>query len=245
MDTTRTTSANWTPSGCLSGVPLTLGRPLHGGGEQLHSPTGTLLCRRYISWLTSDISMDSRVSTLHLGYNSALEWFLCSNCSSVGCWELLFSRCISLSYPIFVGLFFFLAFPPFWYWKIPQAHLGGSLSQPWNRPFLQGVWFLYWRMNGLRNQDLGGHVLLPSGPSWPTEQDMRVSTLHTRTLQILLCVTWLHIALHLSPHWCPSSISYPRALTPRSPATSPPALRLSAPTRHLCVPGHAQQGPCC
>ena len=25
----------------------------------------------------------------------------------------------------------------------PQVHLGGPLPQPWNRPFLQGAWFLY------------------------------------------------------------------------------------------------------
>nr|XP_030706709.1 CD151 antigen isoform X1 [Globicephala melas]XP_030706710.1 CD151 antigen isoform X1 [Globicephala melas]XP_030706711.1 CD151 antigen isoform X1 [Globicephala melas]XP_030706712.1 CD151 antigen isoform X1 [Globicephala melas] len=39
--------------------------------------------------------------------------------------------------------------------KTLQAHLGGSLPQPWNRPFLQGAWFLYWRTNALRNQDPG------------------------------------------------------------------------------------------
>ncbi|XP_033717387.1 tetraspanin-4 isoform X3 [Tursiops truncatus] len=39
--------------------------------------------------------------------------------------------------------------------KTLQAHLGGSLSQPWNRPFLQGAWFFYWRTNALRNQDPG------------------------------------------------------------------------------------------
>ncbi|KAM9078983.1 tetraspanin-4 isoform 5-T8 [Megaptera novaeangliae] len=39
--------------------------------------------------------------------------------------------------------------------KTLQAHLGGSPPQPWNRPFLQGAWFLYWRTSALRNQDLG------------------------------------------------------------------------------------------
>lgn len=54
---------------------------------------------------------------MYSGYNSALDCFLCSHSSSFGCWELSFSSCISLTYPIFVGFciffFFFFSIPFF------------------------------------------------------------------------------------------------------------------------------------
>ena len=92
----------------------------------------------------------------------------------------------SLTRPVFVRFCIFLAFPPLRGWKMPQ---GGSRGP---RPS-RGIGHSSGRLAPLLQNERsweprpGRHVLLPSGPSWPTEQDVRVPALHTRTLDTPVC----------------------------------------------------------
>ena len=87
---------------------------------------------------------------MYSGYNSALDCFLCSHSSSFGCWELSFSSCISLTYPIFVGfcIFFFFSIPfflvledtPGHSWGLPVPALESAISPESLAPLLGNEW---------------------------------------------------------------------------------------------------------
>ena len=175
---------------------------------------------------------------MYSGYNSALDCFLCSHSSSFGCWELSFSSCISLTYPIFVGFcifFFFLAFPSFWCWKIPQVVLAGSLSQPWNQPFLQSLAPL-----------LGNEWSWEPRPGCPCAPSLWTLLANRTTRRVCQPCTHAHCRFacvqpgsnYTAPEssLMPSSTSYPRVALPSVTCDLPPALRPSAPTRRLCGP---------
>ena len=224
------------PQGAWQVSPSPLeGRPLHGGGEQLHSLTGTLLSSPD-SLLTS-AGTRGYLHCIRVIIQHLILFF--AHSSSFGCWELSYSSCISFTYPIFVGfcIFFFFSIPFFLVledtpgrsWGLPVPALESAISPGSLAPLPGNEWS--WKPRPGR----------PCAPSlWTllanrTTRRVCANPAHTHTADTPVCNPAPHYTAPESS-LMPSSPSYPRVALPSVACDLPPALRLSAPTRRLCGP---------